>query len=236
MPTSFEAFVSLTERGGMVPVTHEVVLDSDTPVTAFAKLHRGRFGFLLESLEGGERWARYTFMATDPRQVLRYQGRRCERWADGGGWELLADNIAPLDHIGDLMRRTPAIQVPGLPRFTGGAVGYLGYDTVRSLESLPSPPPDDRGLPDALLMIADTLLVLDNLFNRATVIANIEVRPGAPESELRRLYDEAVARIADWLGRLLAPSPLRALTLRQHPALPVSESRYGEREYEDGVR
>ncbi len=236
MPTTFDAFVALAVRGGMVPVTHEVVLDSDTPVTAFAKLHRGHFGFLLESLEGGERWARYTFMATDPRQVLRYQGRRCERWRDGGAWEPLADDIAPLEHIGDLMRRHPAIEVPGLPRFTGGAVGYIGYDTVRSLESLPSPPPDDRGLPDALLMIADTLLVLDNLYNRATVIANLEVRPGAGAAELRRLYDEAVARIGDWLGRLQAPSPLRALTLRPDPALPASESRYGAREYQDGVR
>jgi anthranilate synthase component 1 len=115
-------------------------------------------------------------------------------------------------------------------------VGYIGYDTVRSLETLPSPPPDDRELPDALLMIADTLLVLDNLFNRATVIANIEVRAGATESELRRLYEAAVARIESWLGRLREPSALRALTLRQDIGLPEAKSLYGEREYQAGVR
>jgi anthranilate synthase component 1 len=236
MPTTFEQFQERAAGGGMVPVTHEVVLDSETPVTAFAKLHRGRFGFLLESLEGGERWARYTFLATDPREVFRYRGRRCERWSADSGWQPLADDVAPLAHIGEIMRRHPAVDVAGLPRFTGGAVGYIGYDTVRSLESLPDPPPDDRELPDALLMVADTLLVLDNLFNRATVIANIEVVAGTAAAALRTQYDAAVSRIADWLGRLQAPGPLRALTLRQNPVLPATESPYGEREFQDSVR
>ena len=76
------------------------------------------------------------------------------------------------------MRRHPPVEVPGLPRFTGGAVGFWGYDVVRTIESLPDPPPDDRDLPDAVVMVADTLLVLDNLFNRATVIASVEVPVG----------------------------------------------------------
>ena len=83
-------------RPGMVPVTREVVLDGDTPVTAFAKLHRGRYGFLLESLEGGERWARYTFLATEPREVFRYRGRECARWTPGGEWTVVERDIAPL--------------------------------------------------------------------------------------------------------------------------------------------
>jgi anthranilate synthase component I len=73
--SSFETFAGRAAQGGMVPVTRQVVLDGDTPVTAFAKLHQGAYGFLLESLEGGERWARYTFLATDPREVYRYRGR-----------------------------------------------------------------------------------------------------------------------------------------------------------------
>ncbi|HTC23834.1 MAG TPA: hypothetical protein VK688_05695, partial [Gemmatimonadales bacterium] len=151
--------------GGMIPVTREVVLDGDTAVTAFAKLHRGPWGFLLESLEGGERWARYTFLATDPREVFRYRGRVCERWTTADGWRTVEADVAPLDHLGRTMRRYTPIDVPGLPRFIGGAVGYLGYDIVRTIESLPSAPPDDRDLPDALLMVADTLLVLDNVYN-----------------------------------------------------------------------
>ncbi|MFL5548576.1 MAG: anthranilate synthase component I, partial [Gemmatimonadales bacterium] len=80
MRTSYDAFAERAREGGMVPLTHEVLLDGDTPVTAFAKLHPGRYGFLLEALEGGERWARYTFLATDPPEVFRYQGRECSRW------------------------------------------------------------------------------------------------------------------------------------------------------------
>ena len=125
----------------MVPVTRQVVLDGDTPVTAFAKLHRGPYGFLLESLEGGERWARYTFLATDPREVYRYRGRECSRWTSDTGWTVVETDIAPLEHLGRTMRQHPPVEVPGLPRFTGGAVGYLGYDIVRTIESLPDAPP-----------------------------------------------------------------------------------------------
>ena len=87
MSTGFELFAERARAGGMVPVIRQVVLDGDTPVTAFAKLHRGPYGFLLESLEGGERWARYTFLATDPRQVYRYRDRECSRWSRGHGVE-----------------------------------------------------------------------------------------------------------------------------------------------------
>jgi anthranilate/para-aminobenzoate synthase component I len=114
-------------------------------------------------------------------------------------------DIAPLEHLGRTMRQHPPVEVPGLPRFTGGAVGYLGYDIVRTLESLPEAPPDDRELPDALLMVTDTLLVLDNLFNRATVIATVEIPPNASTAELRRHYEHAEARIDCWLRCLRCP-------------------------------
>ena len=98
------------------------------------------------------------------------------------GWTVVETDIAPLEHLGRTMRRHPPVEVPGLPRFTGGAVGYLGYDIVRTIESLPDAPPDDRDLPDAILMVTDTLLVLDNLFNRATVIATVEVPAGCRQA------------------------------------------------------
>jgi anthranilate synthase component 1 len=236
MTTTFEEFSGRAAPGGMVPLTHQVVLDGDTPVTTFRKLHRGAYGFLLESLEGGERWARYTFLATDPREVFRYHGRRCERWTPDGGWRTLAGDVAPLDHIGATMRRYPPVEVPGLPRFTGGAVGYIGYDVVRTIESLPSAPPDDRGLPDAILMVADTLLVLDNLFNRATVIANVEVPAGADRATLERLYRAGSDRIAEWLRRLEAPCNLRPLALEDGAPLPATTSPYANQRFQDDVR
>ena len=223
-------------RPGMVPVVRQVVLDGDTPVAAFAKLHRGKYGFLLESLEGGERWARYTFLSTDPREVLSYHGREIRRWTATDGWRTLPAEEAPLDHLARTMRQYPPVDVPGLPRFTGGAVGYIGYDVVRSLERLPHPPADDRQLPDALLMVADTLLVLDNLFNRATIIASVEVREGMGGGELESLYHQAVGRIEDWLNRLQGDSALRPLAIEGAPPIPPATSPYPDAAYQDGVR
>jgi anthranilate synthase component 1 len=219
----------------MVPVTRQVVLDGDTPVTAFAKLHRGPYGFLLESLEGGERWARYTFLATDPKEVFRYQGRMCSRWTPGTGWQTVEADIAPLDHLAMTMRRHAAVEVPGLPRFTGGAVGYLGYDIVRTLERLPPGPADDRDLPDAIVMVVDTLLVLDNLFNRATVIANVEVPPGAADPELRRLFENANHRIENWIGRLAAPAHCAPLEIENPPALTGHSGPYEDVQFQNDV-
>jgi anthranilate synthase component I len=234
---TFDAFAARARQGGaMVPVTRQVVLDGDTPVSAFAKLHRGPYGFLLESLEGGERWARYTFLATDPREVFRYRGRRCERWSAVEGWRTVESEAPPLEHLGALLRRHPPVDVPGLPRFTGGAVGYLGYDIVRTIESLPTPPPDDRELPDAIMMVTDTLLVLDNLYNRATVIANVEVDPEADDAELRRLYAAAEARIDDWVGRLAAPGTVRPLAIDPRTALPPATCPSTDERFQDDVR
>ena len=236
MRASFELFAERARTGGMVPVIRQVVLDGDTPVTAFAKLHRGPYGFLLESLEGGERWARYTFLATDPREVYRYRGRECSRWTKDTGWIVVETDIAPLDHLGRTMRRHPPVEVAGLPRFTGGAVGYLGYDVVRTIEVLPDAPPDDRDLPDAILMVADTLLVLDNLFNRATVIANVEVPAGTGTKDLRRLFDEAETRIDCWLERLATPTTSTPLEIDPLPALPKPSGPYSDGRFQDDVR
>ena len=133
------------------------------------------------------------------------------------------------------MRRHPPVVVPGLPRFTGGAVGYLGYDIVRTIESLPNAPRDDRELPDAIVMVADTLLVLDNLYNRATVIASVEVSPEAGEKDLRRLFDDAEARIEAWLERLSRPADVRPLTIEAAPPLPTVTSPYADARFQADV-
>jgi anthranilate synthase component 1 len=220
----------------MVPVTRQVVLDGDTPVSAFAKLHRGRYGFLLESLEGGERWARYTFLSTDPREVYRYRGRTVERWTSESGWSTVATDQAPLDHMAAIMRRYPPVSLPGLPRFTGGAVGYIGYDVVRTIERLPNPPRDDRDLPDAVVMVADTLLVLDNLYNRATIIASVEVEPDLDRATLETRYSGAIRRIEDWLARLAQPSTLGALAIEEAPRMPATRSTYDDQRFQDDIR
>lgn len=235
MANGLQDFLDRAQTPGMVPVTRQVVLDGDTPVSAFTKLHRGRYGFLLESLEGGERWARYTFLSTDPREVYRYRGRKVERWTSEAGWSTLTTDQAPLDHMAETMRRYPPVSLPGLPRFTGGAVGYIGYDVIRSIERLPNAPHDDRELPDAIMMVADTLLVLDNLYNRATIIANVEVAPGLARSELESRYQAAVRRIEDWLARLAVPSTLGSLTIESPYPIPATTCSTPDRRYRESV-
>ena len=136
-----DAFLERARHGGIVPVLRQVVTDADTPVAAFAKIARPPFAFLYESLVGGERWARYTFLGTEPREAWRYRGTQIERWTPANGWEPAGATRDPLTHLAERMRALPTVALPGLPRFTGGAVGYLGYDLVRSIEKLPAAPP-----------------------------------------------------------------------------------------------
>ena len=232
-------FLTRAQGGGMVPVVREVVLDADTPVAVFAKLARPPFAFLLESVVGGERWARYTFLGTEPREVLRYRGRAVERWTRETGWRAAGETDDPIGHLAQRLRALPAVPVSGLPRFTGGAVGYLGYDLVRSIERLPHPPADTlgEGVPDAVLMLTDTLVILDNLFGRATVVANVAVPPGAPSRERARLYDAAAACIEQLVARMGAPHGLAPLAVRDGPPPPgvSTTSRYPRAAFERDV-
>ena len=222
-------------RATMIPVVREVVLDADTPVAVFAKIARPPFAFLLESLVGGERWARYTFLGTEPREVWRYRGRRVERWTQASGWTSAGETDDPIGHLAERLRALPAAAVPGLPRFTGGAVGYLGYDLVRSIEHLPRRPPNTLDLPDAVMMIADSLVILDNLFGRANVVVNIETPQGASRGELLRLYEAAEARLDELVTRLSASHRLTPLALRASvPPLPTT-SRYPRAAFERDV-
>jgi anthranilate synthase component 1 len=214
------AFLARARRGGVVPVAREIVLDADTPVAAYAKIARPPFGVLLESAVGGERWARYTFLGTEPREVWRYRGPRIERWTADEGWRDDGETADPLDHLGRRLRALTPVAVPGLPPFTGGAVGYLGYDLARAIERLPAPPPDTLGLPDAVVMLADSLVVLDNLHGRAIAVANAVVPSGAPTQECVRLYDEAEDRLGALVARLGQPHALTPLAPpEQHPAV-----------------
>jgi anthranilate synthase component I len=228
-------FLSRAQRGGVVPLVREIVLDTDTAVAAYAKIARPPFGFLLESLTGGERWARYTFLGTEPREAWRYRGRAVERWTAAEGWRSAGETGDPLDHIAARLRALTPVAVPGLPPFSGGAVGFLGYDLVRTIERLPAPPPDPLGLPDALLMVADSLVVLDNLYGRAIAVANVEIPADAPARERGRLYDVAEARLDALVERLAQPHRLTPLPWPERPPALTPRSRYAKADFERDV-
>ena len=232
-----DAFLERATQGGIVPVLRQVVTDADTPVAAFAKIARPPFAFLYESLVGGERWARYTFLGTEPREAWRYRGTRIERWTPGAGWAAAGETRDPLTHLAERMRALPTVAVPGLPRFTGGAVGYLGYDLVRSIENLPAEPPDTLGggVPDAIVMIADSLVILDNVFGRAILVANVEVPSGTTAAQRLRLYDAAQERLDALIARLGATHQLAPLALETDAKTPKPESRYPRSDFERDV-
>ncbi len=211
--TTFETFRALSTQGDIVPVVREFAADTLTPVTAYAAVARPPFGFLLESLVGGERWARFTFLGTDPGEAWRYRAGHAARWTPEQGWEDAGEVVDPLAHIAARVREAHPVALPELPRFAGGAVGYLGFDAVRAMERLPGGPQDDLGLPDALFMFADTLIVIDNAFARALLVANTRVPPAATPTDLRKLYDSAITRIDRLFERLMAPPALRPLRL-----------------------
>src|SRR6266487_1035135 len=230
-----DAFLERAKNGGIVPVIREVVTDADTPVAAFAKVARPPFAFLLESLVGGERWARYTFLGTEPREAWRYRGQQIERWSPAAGWSTAGQTTDPIAHLADRMRALPSVAVPGLPRFMGGAVGYLGYDLVRSIERLPASPADTLGVPDAVVMIADSLVILDNVFGRAIVVANVEVPPTASPAQRLRLYDAAQERLDALIGRLGASHQLTPLGLEDAGHKLRPESQYPRAAFERDV-
>ncbi|HXY68799.1 MAG TPA: anthranilate synthase component I family protein [Gemmatimonadales bacterium] len=216
------SWVAHAAAGGIVPVVRECLLDADQPVAVLRKIARGPFAFLLESAVGGERWARYTFLGTEPREAWRYRGRRVERWTPAGGWGPAEDCADPMGHLAARLRPLRPAPAADLPRFFGGAVGYFAYDVVRTLERLPAGPPDDLGLPDGVFMIADAVIVLDNLHNRAQIVVSADVPAGASEARRAELHDRALERIAEIEARLRAPGDLGPLRLDD--ALPPAEA------------
>ena len=233
---SFEDFRALARSAGVIPVARSLLFDTWTAVTAYARLAQPPFGFLLESVVGGETWARYTFLGTEPREAWKLTGDRVERWRRETGWVDRGEVEDPLADLEiDLLRSSPA-EVPGLPRFWGGWVGFFGYDMVRRIEHLPDAPPAALDVPDALFMRTGAVVAIDNLFGRAHVIVPV-VTTGADEAELRRLYGEAEAEIAAVETRLRTgpdPAPLHPGPLAA--ADPAFESSSTREEYEENVR
>jgi anthranilate synthase component 1 len=197
--TSFEEFADLASRGTFVPVCKEIMADLLTPVSAFLKIaEHSDYAFLLESVEGGERVARYSFLGKDPFLILRARDGKTVVEREG---ESAASEEPFLDVLRATMAGFRSSHVPGLPRFTGGAVGYLGYDAVPWFEPVPVPPgaDGDPAADEAGFMVFDTVLAFDHVQHRILLMANARV--GA-DDDLRALYQFACARIAFLEGEL----------------------------------
>ena len=186
---TLEEVKTLASTGNMVPVYREIDADMETPVSAYLKVARPPYSFLLESVEGGERLARYSFIGTEPYAILKTGPGQ----PDGA--------VDPIIPIKAEMDKFKLVSIPGLPRFHGGAVGYLAYDIIRYFEPrVPEPPKDPLGLPESLFMFNDTLLVFDHLKHNIKVVSHVFL-----DSDPDRAYQDALDKIDRLVQRLSAP-------------------------------
>ena len=163
----FEAFA---KRGNLIPVYREILADIETPVSVLRKLQHKDHVYLLESVEGGEKWGRYSFIGTDAGVVFKVRGPRVT--IEEKGRIITREHKGdPLNALRELLGRYRPVATPGLPRFFGGAVGYLGYDMVRYFEKLPDAPPADLDLDESVFVISDSLIIFDNTRHTIKVVA-----------------------------------------------------------------
>src|SRR5438477_2202615 len=205
---TMDEYVELARTNSLVPVYRQLIGDTLTPVTAFCKIQEGDWSFLFESVVGGERVGRYSFLGSGP--FLRFQAfdRKVQiqevPLAPGSGARprlppaIELEHADPLKLLEEKLAVYHAPHLPGLPRFCGGAVGYAGYDAVRYVEQLPTPPPDDRHLPDLCFAFYDRMVIFDHINKTIAVVAHAHVDPG----DLRRSYDAACARVDRLVERL----------------------------------
>ena len=221
-------------RGNTIPVFRELPADLETPVSVYLKLRNGGPSFLLESVEKGEQVGRYSFLGVRPPLTLCAQG---DQMVIGGadGAELERREGDPFEAVRDLLADRCPVEVPGLPRFSGGAVGYFGYDTVRFIERLPTTEQRKLGIPDMLLLFSDNLVVFDHVQHKLLVIANMRIDgQGSPSVEqVQEAYTDAVARIDAIVSDLRQP-----LTPPKSPRVDGDaewSSNFTKEEYEDVV-
>jgi len=182
---TLEEVRQLKKYGNLVPVCRDIQADLETPVSAYLKIARGNYSFLLESVEGGERLARYSFIGTEPLLVLRTGNE---------------NPVDPLNLVEKELAQFRPVPIANLPRFHGGMVGYLSYEVARYFERLPCPDQDPQGLPESVLMLAGTLLVFDHVTHKIKVVSHAHL-----DGDVDTAYREATCKIDDLVNRLEQP-------------------------------
>ncbi len=235
---NFTEFCNLTEKANTVPVYRQLLADALTPVGAFQRLAYpqgfapARNAFLLESVVGGERIARYSFVAVDPEITFTATRDRVVITPRGGkGEETQSDD--PLSELAELMRPHRPVHLPGLPRFTGGIVGYAGYDMVRYYERLGEGPPDDRSLPDMSFGLYRTMVIFDHVSKTIKVVSNAHVAddPGAAYRAATESIERTIDRIR---GGNINGIGIGEITLDHLPQAPF-ESNFARSRFEQAV-
>jgi len=196
MKPSLSEFLKLSRGGNVIPVYKEINADLDTPVSAFLKIKEGDYSFLLESVEGQEKIARYSFLGTDPCLIFKSKGRQIEIIdCRKNKSRRFVTSRTPLDEIKQIMRDFRSVESNALPRFYGGLLGYIGYDTVRFFENIPDKNKDTLKIPDTLLILTDTLFIFDRLNHTIKIVNNVILPKDTSRFNIKQLYAEAVNKI-----------------------------------------
>lgn len=225
-------FIKLSKKGNLIPIYRDILTDFETPLSAFTKIDRSKYSFLLESVEGGERLARYSILGSDPSLVFSSKGGRIT-FSEGKTRESFTTDGDPIEGLKQIMNRYKFVNVKGLPRFCGGLVGFFGYDIVRFIENLPSKNSDDLKLPDSVFMLTDTLLIFDHVDHKIKVVSNAHV-----EGDAGKAYDLAIAKIDNIINYLKGPLPkIESIQPAKIKARPnILKSNFTKKEYENIVK
>jgi len=225
---SRESFRELAHQGNLIPVYREIIADMETPVSAFHKIDTGDHSFLFESVEKGNKFARYSFLGASPHLIFQARGKNVTL-REGDEQRAYAIEGDPLRELERLMAGYRPVPTDDLPLFYGGAVGYLGFEVVTEFEpTVPRAKKDDLCVPDAYFFITDTLLIFDHLERRIKIVANAHV---SDPTHADRAYDEAVAKIEELEARLARAVPGRLLPVFSdieplEPAINMTRDQY----------
>jgi anthranilate synthase component 1 len=246
-PTQTEFLnLKLAEQGNLIPVTRRLLADFETPLSAYRKIRGQGESFLLESVEGGEHVGRYSFVGCNPRAVIRQIGSRVEVLENGRLVESheIARSAQPasersvkdgLEVVERVMGRYRPVAWRGLPRFTGGAVGFIGYEFIHDVEPVvPRPPRDELGTPVMYFLVADELLIFDRVAQTITVLVNAIVEPGVSPAEA---YEDALSEIERLVSLLEQPLEYRPVTVPpEYPSVPAESNMTREKFHENVAR
>ena len=195
---SKEEFIKLAKKGNLIPIYAEILADFETPLSAYQKIGAAEYSYLLESVEGGERIARYSFLGGNPSIVFSSKGDKIT--VKDGKAQRTYVSKDPIEELKKLLSNYRFVKVKGLPRFSGGLVGFFGYDMVRFIEDIPDKNPDTMDLPDSVFMLTDTILIFDHVDHKIKVVSNAHIKKSAASA-----YDEAEKKIENIMARLKNP-------------------------------
>jgi len=223
-PTLAE-FQKLAEQGNLIPVTRRILADFETPLSAYQKIRGQGESFLFESVEGGEHIGRYSFVGCNPRSVIRQNGNRVEVLESGKVMETFTVGKEGqvrdgLEVIASVMKEYIPVSVPNLPRFTGGAVGFIGYELIHDIEPVvPRPPNDELKTPVIYFLIADQLLIFDRVAQTITILVNAILDDADSPEEA---YENATSEIDRIISLLEQPSEQKSVDVQTEVMPPVT--------------